>query len=875
MRSFLLFILVLALVFPPNAGALCFHTASELTAGRNIDLHSGAGTHQRGSYVVSETGNITYRTEGDLLLEAGKSTYSGKTTESTHTASAFFGTNGGGSMSAGMSKSKDSWGGTTWSNSGAYAEQGTVRFDVAGDMRAEGFNALGKHIVADVGGDLDLISRQNTSYSSGSSFGVNAGFGFGAPDPKNPNAPVSKNVSGGINQGKSNGDRAWADSTSSLVGTESVDISVGGNLGLSGSVIANITDDGTDGGNLRISAASLSFNDLENHDEYENRGYGFSTSTGHSLPENAPPSGTTSISLTHEGHDTEGVTRSTIGQGTITVAGLNTDPAGLNRDLGKIDEITSDKITGSLDATMNIDNRVFSAAGWTSIVSDVANFGTNLIAAGVGAGRGTVNSLVAVGAILGSLGGSGEGDEHVGAVDTAGRRVASMQTTNELMNTSEEFRLLLSGQPLTNEQRQRLEPDLQATAAQYGLTVEQFIFYLREDLKEGQYNPGDPTKGVPGSTVGVNMVGNDGKLLTGVEALERIFHEYGHPAYGPGKESAAASLGSFASWYGENILSFLYGVDPTRQTQTVEGYKRDYMDASLTRNNDLAGNMAGSGKTEGFMTMAYRKAEAQLINLERARQAGKVTEAQYEEHKAQIVEQYNLDIFVVEKSQQAVGGVALIASGAGSYAAAEGLWVALVGVFSTARGSDLLSNAVTDLVDGKSSPTLLEQGAIGLGASPEQATRWAGYTDIGLGFLSGWYSGAPGSTASWDDGAQAASSASTADNVIGLSGAEKAIQLTKKTFGHTFSTHGDSMTNFLVNRARGSGMAQGQFLDNQKAAQFILDNISKTTNGAVNVPIPKGFPARVIMPDGTFKAATHIRLVPGGNGVKTAYPLIP
>jgi hypothetical protein len=101
------------------------------------------------------------------------------------------------------------------------------------------------------------------------------------------------------------------------------------------------------------------------------------------------------------------------------------------------------------------------------------------------------------------------------------------------------------------------------------------------------------------------------------------------------------------------------------------------------------------------------------------------------------------------------------------------------------------------------------------------------------------------------------------------------IQLTKKTFGHTFTTHGDDMTNFLLKRAEGSGMAQGQFLNNQKAAQFILDNVGKTANGAVNIPIPKNFPARVIMPDGTFKAATHIRLVPGGGGVKTAFPLIP
>jgi len=105
--------------------------------------------------------------------------------------------------------------------------------------------------------------------------------------------------------------------------------------------------------------------------------------------------------------------------------------------------------------------------------------------------------------------------------------------------------------------------------------------------------------------------------------------------------------------------------------------------------------------------------------------------------------------------------------------------------------------------------------------------------------------------------------------------AEGGIQLSKAHFGHTFVKHGEDATNFLINRAKGSGMAQGQFLDNQKAAQFIMDNIGKTANGAVNLPLPKGFPARVINPDGAFSPATHIRLVPGGGGVKTAYPFIP
>ncbi|MEE9336423.1 MAG: hypothetical protein V3U65_20235 [Granulosicoccaceae bacterium] len=85
-------------------------------------------------------------------------------------------------------------------------------------------------------------------------------------------------------------------------------------------------------------------------------------------------------------------------------------------------------------------------------------------------------------------------------------------------------------------------------------------------------------------------------------------------------------------------------------------------------------------------------------------------------------------------------------------------------------------------------------------------------------------------------------------------------------------THGEDATKYLINRARGSGQAQGQFLDNQAAAKFILDNLSKLDNGAVSLPVPENLLARIINPDGTFSAASTIRLVPGNNGVKTAYP---
>ncbi|MGZ4982138.1 MAG: RHS repeat-associated core domain-containing protein, partial [Methylobacter sp.] len=98
------------------------------------------------------------------------------------------------------------------------------------------------------------------------------------------------------------------------------------------------------------------------------------------------------------------------------------------------------------------------------------------------------------------------------------------------------------------------------------------------------------------------------------------------------------------------------------------------------------------------------------------------------------------------------------------------------------------------------------------------------------------------------------------------------IALAKSRFGHTFTTHGQDATDFLINRASGSGKPVGQFLDDQAAARFIQDNLDNLKNGAISVPVPSDLPVRIIMPDGSFVPASTIRLVPGGKGVKTAYP---
>ncbi|WP_229685000.1 polymorphic toxin-type HINT domain-containing protein, partial [Deinococcus roseus] len=93
-------------------------------------------------------------------------------------------------------------------------------------------------------------------------------------------------------------------------------------------------------------------------------------------------------------------------------------------------------------------------------------------------------------------------------------------------------------------------------------------------------------------------------------------------------------------------------------------------------------------------------------------------------------------------------------------------------------------------------------------------------------------------------------------------------------FGHTFSTHGAGTKNTksLIDRARGTGNDQGQWLDNEAASKYLggLGEIKEV----ITVEIPRGL-GQVIKPNGEIVTATHALIVPSKTGIKTAYPYIP
>ncbi|HEY9388889.1 MAG TPA: polymorphic toxin-type HINT domain-containing protein [Mycobacteriales bacterium] len=95
------------------------------------------------------------------------------------------------------------------------------------------------------------------------------------------------------------------------------------------------------------------------------------------------------------------------------------------------------------------------------------------------------------------------------------------------------------------------------------------------------------------------------------------------------------------------------------------------------------------------------------------------------------------------------------------------------------------------------------------------------------------------------------------------------------TFGHTFKTHGAGVKNTqrLIDRARSTGKSQGQWLDNDAAAEF-LKSVHVEGAGPRSVRIPDGL-GQVIMPDGTIVQARAATVVPNRNGLyKTSFPII-
>ncbi len=202
-----------------------------------------------------------------------------------------------------------------------------------------------ENVNLDVGGDLKVVSLQDTSKSKSMSLGVN--FSYSKVEEKDSS---SQSISGGINAGISRGDSKWVNEKSSISGGGNVNIYVANKTTLKGADIYSKTD------KLSLDTGDLGYSDIRDKNKMIglNGGISAHSSTG------ANAGSSSNYNVKADLQNKTQVNKSTIGQGTITVRNdSDKDLSDLNRDMAnaqikvKDTDVTIEADKASVNALLN------------------------------------------------------------------------------------------------------------------------------------------------------------------------------------------------------------------------------------------------------------------------------------------------------------------------------------------------------------------------------------------------------------------------------------------------------------------------------------------------------------------------------------------
>ena len=275
-------------------------------SGDNITINTGLSTEEgqskttiRGSHLAAND-TITINT-GELNAEASQSTaraHNSKESFSTSISQTLHGAaTGGVAVSGSYSRSKDDQKSTTYENSTITADQ--ITLNSRGDTTVNGANIRGNETLdINVGGDLQVESKQNRRSGSNKSLGIEAGFSTGgtagsegyaqsagefanrvADTASAPGKHLGGDAAGSlsaVNGGLNAGSGRFSNKQtvgSSLTGGE-VNVDVAGHTQLNGAVIAATDENGADTGNLELSTQTFGFEDLTNRSTSTQRSAG-------------------------------------------------------------------------------------------------------------------------------------------------------------------------------------------------------------------------------------------------------------------------------------------------------------------------------------------------------------------------------------------------------------------------------------------------------------------------------------------------------------------------------------------------------------------------------------------------------------------------
>ncbi|CAH0444654.1 hemagglutinin repeat-containing protein [Ralstonia pseudosolanacearum] len=254
---------------------------STVSAGHNVTIAAaGAGKDSNIDVIgstVSAGHNALLNAEGSVNLQAGQSTSSQHSTNSGASASIGIsigvGSQSGIAFTAGVSGNRGRANGdsSVWTNTHVTAGD-TLTIRSGGDTNLKGAVASGRQVIADVGGNLNVESLQNTDHYDSKQQSAGVSVSICVP----PICYGASSVSGNVSQNKLNSDYTGVMEQSGIkAGDGGFQVGVKGNTDLKGGVIAS-SDKAVQEGLNSLTTATLTHSDIQNHANYSGSQVGVS-----------------------------------------------------------------------------------------------------------------------------------------------------------------------------------------------------------------------------------------------------------------------------------------------------------------------------------------------------------------------------------------------------------------------------------------------------------------------------------------------------------------------------------------------------------------------------------------------------------------------